>query len=244
MPVDVHRRLTGIRFKKEQLRQMRAIWEHRAWSDVDLAQGRWPGSRDGGENSGGGAEDEGEDEGEDEEEGIDEEDEYEAEEGEDDEDDEDIEGGVEEQEDDDDGDGSVGQGAEDEYQEEDWFDNAGSAVDELLQLVFQLSITFSTEEFVDSQPSSSLLVYFSGILGFSPDARSFLPAKKYTPHLSALIYIQRLLFPGICLTTPTLSSSWHPSTFAFPAASAFRRYTAEVHDYRFPISFGGVPKPP
>jgi hypothetical protein len=195
MPVDVRRGLTGIRFKKEQLRQMRAIWEHRAWNDVELVQGRWPGSRDGGENNGGGEEDEGEDEGEDEEEGIDEEDEYEASEGEDGGDDEDIEIGVEgEQEDDVDGDGSVGHGSENEYQEEDRFDHAGSAVDELLELVFQLSTTFSTEEFVDSQPSSSLLVYFSGILGFSPDARSFLPAKKYTPHLSALIYTQRLLF--------------------------------------------------
>jgi hypothetical protein len=89
-----------------------------------------------------------------------------------------------------DGEGIVGDKSEAEYQA----DNSGSAVDELLELVFQLSITFSTEEFVDSQPSSSLLVYFSGILGFSPDARSFLPAKRYTPHLSALVYIQRLLF--------------------------------------------------
>jgi hypothetical protein len=30
MPSDARRRLTGIRFKKEQLRQMRGIWEHRA----------------------------------------------------------------------------------------------------------------------------------------------------------------------------------------------------------------------
>jgi hypothetical protein len=55
-------------------------------------------------------------------------------------------------------------------------------------------MTLSTEEFIDSQPSSSLLVYFSGILGFTADARGFLPAKKFTSHLSALIYIQRLLF--------------------------------------------------
>ncbi|KAH8750132.1 hypothetical protein F5882DRAFT_488086, partial [Hyaloscypha sp. PMI_1271] len=143
--------------------------EQLPWNDIELVQGRWPGSRDGGE-----------DEGEDEEEGIDEEDEYEASEGEDGGDDEDIEIGVEgEQEDDVDGDGSVGHGSENEYQEEDRFDHAGFAVDEVLELVFQLSTTFSTED---------------GILGFSPDARSFLPAKKYTPHLSALIYTQRLLF--------------------------------------------------
>ncbi|KAH6661832.1 hypothetical protein B0J14DRAFT_663163 [Halenospora varia] len=142
--------------------------------------GRWPGSRDGGA----------EDEGEDEEEGIDEEDEYkedgyEADKGEDNEDDEDIKGGVVEgeQEDDDDGDGSVGHRSEDENQEENWFDNASSAVDELLELVFQLSITLSTEEFVDSQPSSSLLVYFSGILGFSPDTKASYP-RENTPRIS------------------------------------------------------------
>ena len=38
--------------------------------------------------------------------------------------------------------------------------------------------TFSTENFVNSQPTSSLLVYFSGILGFPLDARSYLPAEK------------------------------------------------------------------
>uniref|UniRef100_A0A093USS0 Putative glucuronosyltransferase sqv-8 n=1 Tax=Talaromyces marneffei PM1 TaxID=1077442 RepID=A0A093USS0_TALMA len=49
-------------------------------------------------------------------------------------------------------------------------------------------------EFTDRQPLSSLLVYFSRILGFSPDAQSFQPAKSFTPHLSTLIYIQQLLF--------------------------------------------------
>uniref|UniRef100_A0A093VY56 Uncharacterized protein n=2 Tax=Talaromyces marneffei PM1 TaxID=1077442 RepID=A0A093VY56_TALMA len=63
-----------------------------------------------------------------------------------------------------------------------------------LEKLFQLNIIFLIEEFTDGQPSSSLLVYFSGILGFSPDAQSFQPAKSFTPHLSTLIYIQRLLF--------------------------------------------------
>ncbi|KFY67854.1 hypothetical protein V496_01372 [Pseudogymnoascus sp. VKM F-4515 (FW-2607)] len=75
-----------------------------------------------------------------------------------------------EQDDDDDGDGRVGLGDDDGYQEENRFDNVDPAVDELLELVFY------------------------GVLGLSADARGFLPAKKFTPHLSALIYIQRLLF--------------------------------------------------
>lgn len=37
MSADVRHRLTGVRFKKEQLRQMRAIWEHGAWSDANLS---------------------------------------------------------------------------------------------------------------------------------------------------------------------------------------------------------------
>ncbi|KAE8551310.1 hypothetical protein EYB25_005194 [Talaromyces marneffei] len=58
-----------------------------------------------------------------------------------------------------------------------------------LEKLFQLNIIFLTDEFTDGQPLSSLLVYFSRILGFSPDAQSFQPAKSFTPHLSALIYI-------------------------------------------------------
>jgi hypothetical protein len=65
---------------------------------------------------------------------------------------------------------------------------------QLLELLFKLSMTFSMAQFLDAQPSSSLLVYFSGVLGFSSDSQDFLPAKKYTPCLSGLIYIQRLLF--------------------------------------------------
>jgi hypothetical protein len=37
-------------------------------------------------------------------------------------------------------------------------------------------------------------VYFSGVLGFSRDGQNFLSATKYTPCLSGLIYVQRLLF--------------------------------------------------
>ncbi|KAH8598381.1 hypothetical protein B0O99DRAFT_659955 [Bisporella sp. PMI_857] len=157
MPLNTRRCSTGIRFKKEQLRQM-----------VDGPDHEWA-----------------ENEGKDEDEGVEYEDESveeeEEEEADENEDDKDTEDGVE-------------RAPENDIPKRRRVDDAGSAVDELLELVFQSSITFSTEKFVDSQPSSSLLVYFSGILGFSVDGQSFLPAKKYTPHLSAFIYIQRLLF--------------------------------------------------
>ena len=43
------------------------------------------------------------------------------------------------------------------------------------------------------QPSSTLLIFFSGILDFSQDCKQFLLARQFRPHLSGLIYIQRLL---------------------------------------------------
>ncbi len=99
-------------------------------------------------------------------------------------------------------------------------------MDELLELIFQLSITFSTEELVDSQPSSSLLVYFSGILGFTADAHGFLPAKGFTPHLSALIYIQRLLFLEYALPLRP-----HPY-LGIPQRSRFRSTSISISEGR------------
>ncbi|KAI3571193.1 hypothetical protein IWW34DRAFT_582656, partial [Fusarium oxysporum f. sp. albedinis] len=64
----------------------------------------------------------------------------------------------------------------------------------LAELVFGLSLALCTERLTDGQPSSTVLVYFSGILAFSEATNSFLNARAYTPYLSGLIYIQRLLF--------------------------------------------------
>ena len=48
---------------------------------------------------------------------------------------------------------------------------------ELLELLFLLCIGFMTEEFIDGQPSSNLLVYYSGVLGFGRDGETFKNAK-------------------------------------------------------------------
>ncbi|KJZ68000.1 hypothetical protein HIM_12612 [Hirsutella minnesotensis 3608] len=72
--------------------------------------------------------------------------------------------------------------------------SGGRIVERLLQLVFGLSIALCTESPIDGQPDSLALVYFSGILGFSRSLDGFLPARSFTPYLSGLIYIQRLLF--------------------------------------------------
>lgn len=41
---------------------------------------------------------------------------------------------------------------------------AASALDEFLEFLFQLSVTLSTERFLDGQAGSTLLIYFSGIM--------------------------------------------------------------------------------
>ncbi|KAH7118029.1 hypothetical protein B0J13DRAFT_599833 [Dactylonectria estremocensis] len=65
--------------------------------------------------------------------------------------------------------------------------------DEFLELLFQVCLTVCAETFIDGRPDSTLLVYLSGILGFSGDCRQFLLAKQYCSQLSGLIYMQRVL---------------------------------------------------
>lgn len=52
-------------------------------------------------------------------------------------------------------------------------DSVTSEIDQFLELLFQLCITLSAEPFLNGQPSSTLLIYFSGILGFSADCQKF-----------------------------------------------------------------------
>jgi hypothetical protein len=92
------------------------------------------------------------------------------------------------------------------------------AADQLLELLFQLSITFSTEQFTNGESSSSVLVFFSGILGFSSDAENFLPAKSYTLYLSGLIYVQRP-----CHVEPILISAF-PSVRICGSTSGWMLY--------------------
>ena len=40
---------------------------------------------------------------------------------------------------------------------------------QLAESMFELGILFASEEFEDGKPRSSLLVYFSGVLGLSDD---------------------------------------------------------------------------
>ncbi|KEY74880.1 hypothetical protein S7711_09670 [Stachybotrys chartarum IBT 7711] len=66
--------------------------------------------------------------------------------------------------------------------------------DQLLELIFTLNLGLCTEHLTNGQPTSTVLGYFSGILGFSVTSGRYLPARSYIPYLSGLVYIQRLLF--------------------------------------------------
>ena len=65
-------------------------------------------------------------------------------------------------------------------------------LDRLSDMVGALAEYLCTETCADGMPESTLIVYFSGILGFNPDATTFLQARAYTSYLSALAYCIRL----------------------------------------------------
>ncbi|KAL9564019.1 hypothetical protein ACKAV7_011879 [Fusarium commune] len=73
-------------------------------------------------------------------------------------------------------------------------DSAARAFGQFLELLFQLYIMLSTEPFLNGQPSSTLLIYFSGILGFSANCQRFQLTRQYCTKLSAMIYMQHILF--------------------------------------------------
>ena len=58
----------------------------------------------------------------------------------------------------------------------------GAYVSEMLELLFGLIMAFNMEEVTDGRPASTMLVYFSGILGFLTGPTRFLPARLYTSH--------------------------------------------------------------
>lgn len=78
--------------------------------------------------------------------------------------------------------------------------------EKLADFIGKLSLYFCTEEFTDNRSSSAIVVYFSGILGFSPSGTTFERPKNYTSKISALVYCIRL-----CLLEATLPRFAHSS---------------------------------
>jgi hypothetical protein len=177
--------LLGVTFKRTQLDMLRAIWDHQIWnSEMDQSSfwGTGVYERDVSQEYDEDAL------------SVDEEDDRV-----DGEDDEERDQDVDEDEEDEESGGEEGEGYDgEEYGEEEYDGGDDEASNEkeieLTELMFELSIHFASEEFEDGQPRSSLLVYFSGVLGLSDDGLTFRRAKQFTTRLSGLIYVLRLLF--------------------------------------------------
>jgi hypothetical protein len=62
----------------------------------------------------------------------------------------------------------------------------------LLNAVAQFCVFLYTEPYHDGRSVSTVMVYFAGVLGISPDGTTFERPSNYTPKLSALVHIARL----------------------------------------------------
>ncbi|KAL0764704.1 hypothetical protein CaCOL14_012794 [Colletotrichum acutatum] len=69
----------------------------------------------------------------------------------------------------------------------------------LEDLTLRLLYFLMTEEFEDGQSKSTLLVYFSGVLGLTSDGSGFQSPGNYTANLSAFIYCVRLIVIEVLL---------------------------------------------
>lgn len=70
---------------------------------------------------------------------------------------------------------------------------ASPVLEQLGDLTGALAAAFCRDEFRDGRAASTLAIYFSGVLGFSPDGHTFQRPTNYTSKLAALIYCVRLI---------------------------------------------------
>ncbi|KAK7592052.1 hypothetical protein V3481_006687 [Fusarium oxysporum f. sp. vasinfectum] len=178
LPADIRQRQAGIRFKKSQLRLISALWNHEAWTQHDaLNEQLWRSmklsdgadveidrdveSTDGEED----CEDEDKDDSDNESSVVG------ADDSEtDDMDDADDEDDKSEEED---HDRSEDQSRKNKAMRSSGGEEVPPWAEEVLELLFGLIMAFCTEEVMGGRPDSTLLVYFSGVLGFSADLTSY-----------------------------------------------------------------------
>ncbi|KAH7227219.1 uncharacterized protein BKA55DRAFT_599224 [Fusarium redolens] len=175
----VERKTINVKIKPEISAQLDQIWEHNIWNYIDVSKGIWLAvERQETCQGSDGKEDAEDDE-------IDDEnvEAWELEDDEDDESDYDDSGYYNDVE-------ECAAGAHQDPFSRVSGDSAASAVGQFLELLFQLCIMLSTEPFLDGQLSSMLLIYFSGILGFSADCQKFQLARQYCSKLSAMMHFE------------------------------------------------------
>ncbi|RKK62815.1 hypothetical protein BFJ69_g16984 [Fusarium oxysporum] len=196
MSSSARRRVAGLRWSGKQSGFLDAIWNHESWKEdilnaLDLKTNRGDTNDGVGEQGANDSaeEDDGDESEEDETEGEDEASD-DGNQGNDD-----SGGNVPKEAPIDNSHETASEDSDDEtFADETEQDSAEGSVQELLELLFGLSLELITEPVIDGQPQTTTLIYFSGILGFSPSLETFLPARSYTPYLSGLIYVLRLLF--------------------------------------------------
>ncbi|KAK5215272.1 hypothetical protein LTR47_011625 [Exophiala xenobiotica] len=88
---------------------------------------------------------------------------------------------------------SEGDEDEDQLEDRQIGNTTSTSLDILASYLARLSIALISEEFIDGRPTTTLLVYYSGILGFSSDGLTFLRPRNYTGKMSALVFYMRLL---------------------------------------------------
>ncbi|EXJ79513.1 hypothetical protein A1O1_08777, partial [Capronia coronata CBS 617.96] len=96
----------------------------------------------------------------------------------------------------------------------------------LSDLVFQFSLLLCTQEYSNGRPSSSVLVFLSGIFGFTPGGQGYHRPRTYTQTLAALIHQQTLLLLESVLPIygyPQLGISARPSQGQLSILQAMRR---------------------
>ncbi|EXK76860.1 hypothetical protein FOQG_18408 [Fusarium oxysporum f. sp. raphani 54005] len=231
-------KVAGLALSRKQLQFLDAIWTHEALGDlaalnerigrhkcqVDHAQEVAGGHREShSENTNTEGEEEDDDEEDEEESEKDEEEGEGEEEGEDSNHDYDHDQEVEEGSDKQENDGGFTAWLEDlgeitEEEDDQMEEEAGAArgsPEELVELLFGLTLAIATQPVINGQPQTTVLIYFSGILGFSlsPGGGAFLPARSYTSNLSGLVYILRLVLLEYALPLrayPTLALQRRP----------------------------------
>jgi hypothetical protein len=79
----------------------------------------------------------------------------------------------------------------------------------ILETIFRLLVVFWTDTSIDGDPGAKALIHFSGVLGIHPYKLTLRTAYDYTPYLSALIWVGRLVILEYALPSRAYSS-WEP----------------------------------
>ena len=79
----------------------------------------------------------------------------------------------------------------------------------LLKTIFRLLVLFWTDTSIDGDPGAKAVIHFSGVLVIHPYKLTLRTAYDYTPYLSAMIWVERLVI--LEYAPPSRAySSWDP----------------------------------